>query len=76
LLTIDKGFNPRISNLWREVTADAQIPQGQDMAPLNVHAGDRLWISFKNANLDVSFTRMILENVFLKNDRDAACPIP
>jgi linoleate 10R-lipoxygenase len=36
------------------------------MAPLNVHAGDRLWISFKNANLDVSFTRMILESVFLK----------
>ncbi|KAK2459725.1 hypothetical protein APHAL10511_008259 [Amanita phalloides] len=45
-------FNPRISNVWREVTADAQIPQGQDMSPLNVHAGDRLWISFKNANLD------------------------
>ena len=36
------------------------------MAPLNVHAGDRLWISFKNANLDVSFIRMIFGSVFLE----------
>ncbi|KAF8727619.1 hypothetical protein AX14_007203 [Amanita brunnescens Koide BX004] len=45
-------FNPRLSNLWRSVTAEAQIPQGQDMSPLNLHAGDRVWISVKNANLD------------------------
>lgn len=54
LLMVDEGFNPRLSNLWRNVTADAQIPQGPDMAPLNVHAGDEIWISFKEANLDVS----------------------
>ncbi|KAF8630607.1 hypothetical protein AX15_002834 [Amanita polypyramis BW_CC] len=45
-------FYPRVNNLWREVMADGQIPQGQDLSPLNVRAGDRLWINFKNANLD------------------------
>ncbi|PFH53338.1 hypothetical protein AMATHDRAFT_187988 [Amanita thiersii Skay4041] len=45
-------FNPRICGSWREVAADAQIPQGQDLSPLNVRASDRIWISFKNANLD------------------------
>ncbi|KAF8630934.1 hypothetical protein AX17_005291 [Amanita inopinata Kibby_2008] len=44
-------FNPRICSLWREAATDIQIPQGQDLSPLNVHAGDRIWISFKNASL-------------------------
>ena len=29
LLMVDVGFNPRLSILWRNVTADAQIPQGR-----------------------------------------------
>ncbi|KIL59186.1 hypothetical protein M378DRAFT_27110 [Amanita muscaria Koide BX008] len=48
-------FHPRICNIWRGVTTDTQIPQGQeDLSPLNVHAGDMLWISFKNAYVDAA----------------------
>jgi len=45
-------LNPQSIGLWRDVAVDASIPQGDDLPPLNVQAGDRIWASFKNAHLD------------------------
>ena len=47
------GLNPQFTGLWRDVAVDTLIPQGDDLPPLKVQAGDRIWASFKNAHLDV-----------------------
>ncbi|KAJ7028392.1 hypothetical protein C8F04DRAFT_1398916 [Mycena alexandri] len=43
-------LNPQFTGLWRDVAADASIPQGKGLPPMNVKAGDRIWASFKNAH--------------------------
>ncbi|KAJ6487073.1 heme peroxidase [Mycena vitilis] len=50
-------LNPQFTGLWRNVSADAAIPQGKDvqgkeLPPMNVKAGDRIWASFKNAHIN------------------------
>ncbi|KAJ7160327.1 heme peroxidase [Mycena filopes] len=45
-------LNPQYTGLWRDVAADASIPQGKGLPPLNVKAGDRIWASFKNAHIN------------------------
>lgn len=47
------GLNPQYGGLWRDVVEDAVIPQGPGMPPVKVQAGDRIWASFKNAQLNV-----------------------
>jgi hypothetical protein len=47
------GLNPQFTGLWRDVAVDATIPQGKDLPPMNVKAGDRIWASFKNAHINV-----------------------
>ena len=49
----DLGLNPQFTGLWRDVVADALIPQGDDLPPLKVQAGDRIRANFKNAHLNV-----------------------
>ncbi|KAJ7923789.1 heme peroxidase [Mycena leptocephala] len=45
-------LNPQFTGLWRDVAVDATIPQGKDLPPMNVKAGDRIWASFKNAHIN------------------------
>jgi len=45
-------LNPQFTGLWRDAVVDASIPQGDDLPPLKVLAGDRIWASFKNAHLN------------------------
>jgi len=47
-------LNPQFTGLWRDVAADAAIPQGKGLPPMNVKAGDRIWASFKNAHINPS----------------------
>ncbi|KAJ7340010.1 heme peroxidase, partial [Mycena albidolilacea] len=47
-------LNPQYGGLWRDVVEDAVIPQGPGMPPVKVQAGDRIWASFKNAQLNPS----------------------
>ncbi|KAJ7704765.1 heme peroxidase [Mycena rosella] len=47
-------LNPQFTGLWRDVAADAVIPQGKGLPPMNVKAGDRIWASFKNAHTNPS----------------------
>ncbi|KAJ6585690.1 heme peroxidase [Mycena capillaripes] len=47
-------LNPQFTGLWRDVAADATIPQGNGLPPMNVKAGDRIWASFKNAHVNPS----------------------
>ncbi|KAF7358979.1 Heme peroxidase [Mycena sanguinolenta] len=45
-------LNPQFTGLWRDVAADASIPQGKGLPPMNVKAGDRIWASFRNAHIN------------------------
>ncbi|KAJ6476780.1 heme peroxidase [Mycena vitilis] len=50
-------LNPQFPGIWRDVFADATIPQGKDvhgeeLPPMNVKAGDRIWASFRNAHIN------------------------
>jgi hypothetical protein len=45
-------LNPQFTGLWRDAVVDTSIPQGDDLPPLKVLAGDRIWASFKNAHLN------------------------
>nr|GAT46932.1 heme peroxidase [Mycena chlorophos] len=45
-------LNPQFTGLWRNVTADASIPQGPEKPPIKVKAGARIWASFRNAHLN------------------------
>jgi len=47
-------LNPQFTGLWRGVAVDSVIPQGPDLPPMQVKAGDRLWASFKNAHRNPS----------------------
>lgn len=47
-------LNPQFGGLFRAAVADATVPQGDGFEPLQVQAGDLLFASFKNANLNVS----------------------
>ncbi|KAJ7058676.1 heme peroxidase [Mycena amicta] len=44
-------LNPQFTGLWRDVVADASIPQGAGQPAINVKAGDRIWASFRNAHI-------------------------
>ncbi|KAJ8693858.1 hypothetical protein PTI98_008811 [Pleurotus ostreatus] len=45
-------FNPQFTGLWRDVAVDATIPQGGNLPPIKVKAGDRIWGSFRTAHLN------------------------
>jgi len=45
-------LNPQFTGLWRDVSVDASIPQGGGLPAVNVKAGDRIWASFRNADLN------------------------
>ncbi|KAG7090385.1 hypothetical protein E1B28_009504 [Marasmius oreades] len=45
-------LNPQVTGLYRDVLADASIPQGNGLPNLNVKKGDRLFGSLKNAHLN------------------------
>ncbi|KAJ7160328.1 heme peroxidase [Mycena filopes] len=45
-------LNPQCHGLWRDVAADASIPQGNGLPAMDVKAGDRIWASFRNAHLN------------------------
>ncbi|KAF8209473.1 heme peroxidase [Mycena galopus ATCC 62051] len=45
-------LNPQFTGLWRDVAADATIPQGKGQPSMNVKAGDRIWASFRNAHVN------------------------
>ncbi|KAJ6549816.1 heme peroxidase [Mycena capillaripes] len=47
-------LNPQYCGLWRECKEDAVIPQGSGAPNIHVKAGERVWGSFKNANLDAT----------------------
>ena len=48
-------LNPQYSGLFRTVEQDDIIPQGDGKEPLQVHKGDLIFASFKNAHLNVSY---------------------
>ncbi|THH11068.1 hypothetical protein EW145_g888 [Phellinidium pouzarii] len=45
-------LNPQFGGLFRAVAQDDSVPQGDGLAPLPVKAGDLIFASFKNANLN------------------------
>ncbi|KAJ6589604.1 heme peroxidase [Mycena capillaripes] len=45
-------LNPECGGHWRDVTSNAVIPQGLGRPAMTVSAGDRIWMSLKNANLN------------------------
>ncbi|KAF5365312.1 hypothetical protein D9758_005455 [Tetrapyrgos nigripes] len=45
-------LNPQVTGLYRDVLADASIPQGNSLPNLDVKKGDRLFGSLKNAHLN------------------------
>ncbi|KAJ7694000.1 hypothetical protein B0H14DRAFT_2651193 [Mycena olivaceomarginata] len=45
-------INPECGGHWRDVTANTVIPQGVGRPAMVVSAGDRIWMSLKNANLN------------------------
>ncbi|KAI5117535.1 hypothetical protein M0805_004768 [Coniferiporia weirii] len=45
-------LNPQFGGLFRAAVQDAVVPQGDGLEPLTVKAGDLLFASFKNANLN------------------------
>ncbi|KAF9257706.1 heme peroxidase [Marasmius fiardii PR-910] len=47
-------LNPQVTGLYRDVAADASIPQGNGLPNLDVKAGDRLFGSLKNAHLNAT----------------------
>ena len=49
------GLSPQFPGLFREALVDADIPQGPGLPSIHVKAGDRVWGSFRNAHLNVSF---------------------
>ncbi|KAF9029808.1 hypothetical protein BDZ89DRAFT_1112449 [Hymenopellis radicata] len=69
------SFNPQFTGLWRDVAADATIPQGTELPPMNVKTGDHIWASFINASVTYAEQTIaeILKVVFkLKNVHRAA----
>ncbi|KAF7326065.1 Heme peroxidase [Mycena kentingensis (nom. inval.)] len=44
-------LNPQFPGAWRDVAADASIPQAGGASSVQVKAGDRIWASFRNAYL-------------------------
>ncbi|KAF9258714.1 heme peroxidase [Marasmius fiardii PR-910] len=47
-------LNPQVTGLYRDVLADASIPQGNGLPNLDVKKGDRLFGSLKNAHLNAN----------------------
>jgi hypothetical protein len=47
------GLNPHCGGAWRDVAADAIIPQNAGRPNMDVRVGDQLWMSFVNANVNV-----------------------
>ncbi|KAF4571708.1 hypothetical protein EYR40_008225 [Pleurotus pulmonarius] len=45
-------LNPPVPGIWRDVAVDATIPQGGNLPPIKVKAGDRIWGSFRTAHLN------------------------
>jgi len=45
-------LNPQFPGLWRQATVDTTIDQGPGLPPVQVKAGQRVYGSFKNANLN------------------------
>ncbi|KAJ7364548.1 hypothetical protein DFH08DRAFT_798879 [Mycena albidolilacea] len=45
-------INPECGGHWRDLTANAVITQGVGRPDMVVSAGDRIWMSLKNANLN------------------------
>ncbi|KAJ7208882.1 heme peroxidase [Mycena pura] len=45
-------LNPQCPGLWRDVMVDASIPQGGGLPDVEVKAGDRIWASLRNADLN------------------------
>jgi len=45
-------LNPQFPGLWRKAAVDATIDQGPGLPPVKVQAGQRIYASFKNANLN------------------------
>ncbi|KAJ7811064.1 hypothetical protein B0H14DRAFT_3755883 [Mycena olivaceomarginata] len=45
-------INPECGGHWRDVTANTVIPQGVGRLAMVVSAGDHIWMSLKNANLN------------------------
>jgi hypothetical protein len=41
--------------LWRSAAVDANIVQGDGKPNVSIEASDRIWASFTNAHLNVSF---------------------
>ncbi|KAF9257871.1 heme peroxidase [Marasmius fiardii PR-910] len=47
-------LNPQVTGLYRDVLADASIPQGNGLPNLDVKKGDRIFGSLKNAHLNAT----------------------
>ncbi|KAF9492298.1 heme peroxidase [Pleurotus eryngii] len=45
-------LNPPVPGIWRDVAVDTTIPQGGNLPPIEVKAGDRIWGSFRTAHLN------------------------
>ncbi|KAJ6544684.1 hypothetical protein DFH09DRAFT_1088549, partial [Mycena vulgaris] len=52
IYSVDMSGRQCFTGLWRDVVADATIPQGNGSPSMNVKAGDRIWPSFRQAHIN------------------------